>query len=63
MYKRQIRIELLKYAEEDLRYRHFYTAIASSYQELLDKCNCELDQYVSWFSGTFWSMAQIDKET
>lgn len=42
MNKRRIRIELLKFDEEDVKYRHFNTAIASNYQELLVGCNFEL---------------------
>ena len=43
MNKRQIRIELLKFDEKvDVKYRHFNTAIASNYQELLVGSNFEL---------------------
>ena len=43
MNKRQIKIELLKYDEEDVKYRHFNTSISSNYGKLLNDGNCELN--------------------
>ena len=39
MDKKLFQVELLKYAEAKLNYRHFKTVFASNYEQLLDRCN------------------------
>lgn len=45
MNKIKIRIQLLKFAVGNDKYRHFNTVYASNYEELLDKCN-----YMNYYS-------------